>query len=408
MKILLVHNSYQLPGGEDVVYQRERDLLTAHGDEVVEYWRTNAEIDEYSAWERFALPPRTVWSGKTRRDFANVLRESKPDVVHVHNTFMVISPSIYSACREEGVPVVQTLHNYRLLCPQGSFFRNGKPCHDCASHLGHSVLHACYRGSRSATATVALMTAWHRAVGTYSNLVDRYIALTEFSRSNFVAGGFAPEKITVKPNFVDPDPGERQNDGSYALFVGRISHEKGLRTLLQAWRQLPEPIPLRLAGTGPMAAEVKAAAAELGPHVQYLGQMPLDQLMQLMKGARFLIFPSELYENFPLTLAESYACGVPVVASELGAMKEIVKHDYTGLLFRPGDAADLAAKVVYAWANREPMRKLGRQARKEYETRYTAELNYRMLRNIYEGVQKKGRARSAAGTRNDDQEAVLV
>jgi glycosyltransferase involved in cell wall biosynthesis len=156
-----------------------------------------------------------------------------------------------------------------------------------------------------------------------------------------------------------------------------------------------------------MAVELSAAATELGPQVQYLGQLPLDQLMQVMRGARFLIFPSELYENFPLTLAESYACGVPVIASELGAMKEIVKHESTGLLFRPGDAADLAAKVRYAWAHRELMQKLGRQARKEYETKYTAERNYRMLRSIYDGVVKKGPARPAAGTR-DDQEAVLV
>ncbi|MFZ0803668.1 MAG: glycosyltransferase [Terriglobales bacterium] len=407
MKILLVHNSYQLPGGEDVVYQRERDLLVAHGDEVVEYLRSNKEIEQYSLVQHLKLAPRVIWSSESRQEFSQVLRRSQPDVVHVHNTFMVISPSIYSACREQRIPVVQSLHNYRLLCPQASFFRDGKPCHDCASHLGHSVLHACYRGSRMHTATVAAMIAWHRAAGTYSMLVDRYIALTEFSRSTFVDGGFDPAKITVKPNFVDPDPGERLNDGSYALFVGRISPEKGLRTLLAAWRQLPEPIPLRLAGTGPMAAELSAAATELGPQVQYLGQLPLDQLMQVMRGARFLIFPSELYENFPLTLAESYACGVPVIASELGAMKEIVKHESTGLLFRPGDAADLAAKVRYAWAHRELMQKLGRQARKEYETKYTAERNYRMLRSIYDGVVKQEPGRPTAGTR-DDQEAVLV
>jgi len=389
------------------VYQRERDLLIAHGDEVVEYWRTNTEIEEYSIAEHLALPARTVWSSKTRRDFSAVLRQSKPDVVHVHNTFMVISPSIYSACREQQVPVVQTLHNYRLLCPQGGFFRDGKPCHDCASHLGHSVLHACYRDSRVGTANVALMLAWHRAAGTYSTLVDRYIALTEFSRSQFVSGGFDPAKITVKPNFAHPDPGERSNDGSYALFVGRLSPEKGLKTLLAAWRQLPEPIPLRLAGSGPMAAEVSAAARELGPQVQYLGQLPLEPLMQLMKGARFLIFPSELYENFPLTLAESYACGVPVIASELGAMKEIVKHESTGLLFRAGDPGDLAAKVQYAWANRERMRQMGKQARQEYERNYTAELNYRRLRSIYDGVLKNDPARPTAETR-DDTEAVLV
>jgi glycosyltransferase involved in cell wall biosynthesis len=406
VKVLLVHNSYQLPGGEDVVYKRERDLLVSRGDEVVEYLRSNKEIEQYSLVQHLKLAPGVIWSSESRRDFSQLLRRTKPDVVHVHNTFMVISPSIYSACREQQVPVVQTLHNYRLLCPQGSFIRNGKPCHDCASSLGHSILHGCYRGSRVKTATVATMIAAHRALGTYSELVDRYIALTEFSRSTFVAGGLDPAKITVKPNFVDPDPGERANDGSYALFVGRIEPEKGLRTLLAAWRQLPERIPLRLAGTGPLAEELNVAAKELGTQVQYVGQVPLDQLMKLMGGARFLIFPSELYENFPLTLAEAYACGVPVIASELGAMKEIVKHESTGLLFRPGDADDLAAKVWHAWTNRERMRQLGRQARKEYESKYTADLNYRSLRRIYEGVLKSD-ARPTADTR-DDKEAVLV
>lgn len=386
MKILLVHNSYQFPGGEDVVYQRERDLLVAHGDEVVEYLRSNQEIEQYSLVQHLKLAPNVIWSSGSRREFSHLLQRTKPDVVHVHNTFMVISPSIYGACREQGVPVVQTLHNYRLLCPAATFFRNGKPCHDCTTNLGNSVLHACYRNSRARTATVAGMLAWHRTAGTYSTLVDRYIALTNFSRDNFLAAGFDPEKMTVKPNFVPADPGERRGDGAYAAFVGRIETEKGLHTLLDAWRQLPQRIPLRLAGTGPLVEELRSAAASLGPHVQYLGQLPPAQIMDLLKGARFLVFPTELYENFPLTLAEAYACGLPVVGSNIGATKEIVRHDSTGLLFRRGDAADLAAKVMIAWNNPERMRQMGKQARKEYEDKYTAERNYRMLKAVYNSV----------------------
>jgi len=367
------------------VYQRERDLLKANGHEVIEYWRTNDEIKQYSAWQRVALGAKVIWSSDSRRDFADLLHRTQPELVHVHNTFMVISPSIYSACREQRVPVVQTLHNYRLMCPVGNFFRDGKPCHDCTSHLGHSVLHGCYRGSRATTASVAMMLAWHRAAGTYSKSIDRFIALTEFSRSNFLSAGFDPAKITVKPNFVHSDPGERTGDGDYALYVGRLEPEKGLHTVLDAWRQLPEPVPLRMAGTGPLEAEVKAAAASM-PHIQHLGHLPFAQLMDVMKGARFLVFSSLMYENFPLSLAEAFACGVPVVASDRGATREIVKHDFTGLLFRPGDASDLAAKVWYAWKNPEYLRKMGKQARREYETKYTAEKNYRMLNDIYESV----------------------
>jgi len=400
VKVLLVHNSYQLPGGEDGVYQRERDLLRASGDEVVEYWRTNKEIENYPLTQRLMLGFRTVWSSDSRSQFAEVLKSSRPDIVHVHNTFMVISPSIYSACRDQHVPVVQTLHNYRLLCPGANFSRDGKPCHDCTSNLGHSILHGCYRGSRASTASVAMMLAWHRSTGTYENLIDRYIALTEFSRSNFVAAGMDPSKITVKPNFVYSDPGERNTAGSYALFVGRIEEQKGLRTLLDAWRKLPEPVPLRLAGTGPLVDELRTVAATM-PHIQYLGQLPLDELMQTMRGARFLVFPSQLYENFPLTLAEAYACGVPVIASELGAMKEIVLDGRTGLLFRPSDADDLAQKVSFAWRNRDLLTQFGKQARQEYETKYTAEQNYRMLRNIYDTVlAKRRRSEVLAETRN--------
>ncbi len=386
MKILIVHNTYQLPGGEDVVCARERDLLRAHGHTVEEYRRSNHEIEQYSLLQRLLMSGKVVWNGESKHDFSRRLQEFRPDVVHVHNTFMVISPSIYGACREFGVPVVQTLHNYRLLCPSAVFFRDGKPCHDCESHLGHSVLHACYRDSRMATASVAIMLAWHRAAGTYHEEVDRYIALTRFSRSNFLRAGFAAERIMVKPNFVDPDPGERKTDGAYALYIGRISAEKGLRTVMSAWRRLPEAIPLRIAGTGPLVDEVRAAANAIGPHIEYLGQISGAQVLEEMKGARFVIFPSELYENFPLTLCEAFACGVPVIASNVGAMQEIVANDETGMHFEAGNADDLAEKVFHAWTHRDEMRRMGKRARMEFENKYTAELNYSRLMEIYQSV----------------------
>ena len=402
MKVLLVHNSYQKPGGEDRVYQVERDLLRAHGNEVIEYCRSNLEIEEYSSLERLMLVPRTLWSSQSRREVTQLLCRAKPDLVHVHNTFMVISPSIYSACKEQRVPVVQTLHNYRMLCPGGNFVRDGRVCHDCSAHLAYGVLHGCYRGSRAGTAVVASMLAWHRVIGTYSRLVDRYIALSEFTRQNFVAAGFDPDKICVKPNCVYPDPGERTGDGAYALFVGRLETEKGVDTLLSAWRQMTQRIPLRLAGAGCLSEKVKGAALDM-PQVEYLGQVPSNRLMDIIKGARFLVLPSLCYENFPMTVAEAYACGVPVLASELGAMKEIVEQDRTGLLFRPGDVDDLVAKVSFAWNNQEYLKRLGRQAREEYETKYTSDLNYELLLKIYQSVLPK---RSAA--REPDEQTVRM
>jgi glycosyltransferase involved in cell wall biosynthesis len=387
MKVLLVHNAYQLHGGEDGVYQRERDLLRTHGHEVIEYQRTNDEIKHYSTLQKLTLGARVVWSSGSKREIAELLHKTRPDLVHVHNTFMVISPSIYSAIHEQQIPVVQTLHNYRLMCPVGNFTRDGKPCEDCTSGigLGNSILHGCYRNSRATTASVAAMLAVHRAKGTYTKLIDHFIALTEFSKSKLLMAGLDPAKVTVKPNFMPNDPGERMGDGGYALYVGRLEPEKGVRTVLEAWRQLPEPVPLRIAGTGPLEDEFKAAAATM-PHLQLLGHLPFAQLMEVVKGARFTIFSSLMYENFPLSIVEAFACGVPVIGSDRGATAEIVKHDLTGLLFRPGDPTDLAAKVWYAWKNPEPLKRMGKQARREYETKYTAEKNYRMLKDIYDRV----------------------
>jgi glycosyltransferase involved in cell wall biosynthesis len=385
VKIVIVHNAYQQRGGEDRVYETERDLLRAYGHQVIEYHRSNDEIERYSRFDRMMLGPRTVWSPASKREFAALLRRVKPDLVHVHNTFMIISPSIYSACREQGVPVVQTLHNYRMLCPAAVSFRNGKVCHDCDTHLAYGVMRGCYRSSRISTAAVAAMLAWHRFAGTYSTQVDRYIALTEFARSRFVAGGFEPGKVAVKPNCVYPDPGERSGDGSYALFVGRLDAQKGVKTLLDGWRKVGKDVPLVIAGTGALRDDVRAATDSM-PGVKYLGLVPSDELYETIKGARFLVLPSLSYENFPVTAVEAYACGVPVVASELGAMKEIVIHGRTGLLFRPGDAEDLAAKVTFAWNNRDYMARLGRLARQEYDSKYTGERNHLALLEIYRSV----------------------
>jgi glycosyltransferase involved in cell wall biosynthesis len=388
MKILLVHNTYQEQGGEDVVFWQERDLLNAAGHQVLEYQRFNHEIREYSTVQRISLIGRTVWAADSHREFKALLRTHKPDVVHVHNTFPLISPSIYWACRSERVPVVQTLHNYRLLCAGANFIRDGKPCEDCITgKFWQGVVHGCYRGSRVQTAPVALMLTVHHAGRTWTRMVDRYIVLTAFARSRFVNAGFPAEKFTIKPNCVDPDPGKRTNQGSYALFVGRVSQEKGAHTLLKAWRQLPPTFPLRVVGDGPLSEQLKSEAASNNlSNVTFMGRLPRKQVIEAMKDARFVIFPSELYENLPLTIIEAFACGVPVIASRLGAMQEIVEDGRTGILVQPGNADDLARAVTRAWQEPAYMRQLGEGARTEYETKYTASANYRQLIEIYEQV----------------------
>jgi glycosyltransferase involved in cell wall biosynthesis len=386
VNILLVHNTYQQPGGEDVVFKQEGRMLENKGHCVTRYERSNWEADKYTGLRQISLARRTVWASDTRREFLRLLRAQKPDIVHVHNTFPMISPSIYSACSELKVPVVQTLHNYRLLCPAATLFRDGKVCEECmTASLWRGIEHRCYRKSRAATAVAALMLAFHRMRGTWKREISCYVALTNFSKSKFVEGGLPAERIFVKPNFVDPDPGGRTGDGEYALFVGRLSPEKRVSTVLQAWKRLRLPIPIMVLGGGPDQAELEAQAAlDNLSNVHFHGQVPRERTLAAINNARFLVFSSEWYENFPVTIAEAFACRTPVIASRLGAMAEIVGDGYSGLHFTPGDPEDLARKVEWAWTHPDEIRTMGENARKEYESKYTAEKNYPRLMEIYE------------------------
>ena len=387
MKILAVHNAYQQPGGEDSVFEQEVRLLERHGHEVETYRKSNREIEHYSIGERLELIPKTVWRGETHREMKDLLGRVKPRVVHVHNTFMLISPSIYSACREAGVPVVQTLHNYRLLCPAATFFREGAVCEECPEHsLWRGVRYGCYRHSRSASAVTALMLAVHRRRHTWTRSIALFVAVSEFVKGKFVENGFPPGRIFVKPNFVDPDPGARsEGEGDYALYAGRLSEEKGVETLLEAWRQLRQAIPLVIAGDGPERPRLEAKAAGLSiPLVRFCGHITRQKLSETMKQARFLVFPSRWYETFGMTIVEAFACGIPVLCARLGAAQEAVEDGRTGLHFAPGDAEDLAAKADWAWTHPAEMQAMGREARCEYVAKYTAEKNYPLLIQIYE------------------------
>jgi len=385
MKIILVHNQYQQPGGEDVVFNQERQLLESAGHKVVIYHRSNFEVDSYTGVKRLALIPRTIWASDVRKEFAELLRTERPDIVHVHNTFVMISPSIYSACREAHVPVVQTLHNYRLLCPAANFFRNGKICEECVDHsLLRSIRYGCYRGSRSATAAVALMLATHRHLGTWDRDVTSYIALTEFTRKKFVEGGLPAQKIFVKPNFVSPDPGLGSGNGDYALFAGRLSPEKRVNTVLAAWSLLGNRVPLMVIGGGPERAELEKEARNIGLNITFRGQLAREQTLEAIRHARFMVVPSEWYETFGVIIVEGFACGIPVICSRLGAMQELVDDRRTGLHFTPGNADDLAEKVDWALNNPALMRSYGKEARQEYEKKYTAEKNYPILMDIYQ------------------------
>jgi glycosyltransferase involved in cell wall biosynthesis len=384
-KIVLVHNAYREPGGEDVVFAQERQMLERAGHHVVVYRRSNDEIDELSTLGRLRLVKNSISTGDTQREFARLLDRENPDLVHIHNMFFMISPTVYSVCRDRGIPVVQTLHNFRLLCPTATFYRDGKVCEECAEHsLWRGVYHGCYRDSRRTTAAVALMLSWHRRAGTWNDLVDCYIALSRFSRDKFVAAGIPADKVVVKPNFVETDPGPRERVGKYVVFTGRLSKEKGLHTLLHAWLRLSVQTCLQIIGDGSERENLQAYVRRRGlSGITFRGRLSRDETIAAVKNACVLVFPSECYENFPMSIAEAFACGVPVICSRLGTMEEIVADGRTGLHFEPGDPEDLAAKVEWAWSHPREMEEMGRQARAEYEAKYTAERNYEMLMEIY-------------------------
>jgi len=385
MRILLVHNYYQQPGGEDQVFSAESSMLKKHGCRAYRYTVHN---DRIKGMNPLMLAGNTLWNKAIASELRETVRKVRPDVVHFHNTFPLISPAAYYVAKAEGIPVVQTLHNYRLLCPNAEFFYNNSVCEGC---LGKAVpwpgaLKGCYRDSRAQTAVVAMMLTFHRMLKTWQKKVDIYIALTDFARNKFIEGGLPAEKIVVKPNFVYPDPGPKDSVGSYALFIGRLSPEKGIGTLLEAWKRL-QGIPLKLVGDGPLMGEIRKSVEKEGlTCIETLGHCPQKDVLSLIKGARFLIFPSEWYETFGRVAIEAFACGVPVIASNLGAMAEIVEDGRTGLHFETGNSEDLAAKVEWAWTHEKEMLDMGRDAREEYEEKYTAERNYEMLMEIYKKV----------------------
>ena len=382
MKVLVVHNSYQQPGGEDRVFYEEVKMLRTRGHAVTEFTVHNNALDTLSKW---SLVRKTFWNDAIYQELRETIRFDRPDVVHFHNTFPLVSPAGYYAAHDEGVRVVQTLHNYRLMCPTATLYRKERVCEDCVGRrlAWPGIVHRCYRDSTLATGLSAAMLAYHGYLGTWTNLVDVYIALTEFSRQKFIEGGLPAAKIVVKPNFVLDDPGEGQGGGGYAVFVGRLVLEKGVKTLLEAWRQLDGRVPLKIVGDGPLR-DVVSAASRSGTRIKWLGQRALFEVHAILAAAAVMIFPSEWYEGFPMTIIESFASGTPVIASRIGGIPELVRPGQTGQLFQPGAAADLARAVKELLARPYEVQAMRSVCRQTYVDNFTAQQNYPLLMAAYQ------------------------
>lgn len=397
-RILMVHNYYQQPGGEDQIFATESGLLESRGHPVSRYSVHNDSVKEMS---RLATAAAAVWNRPIQDDLRAAIRKERPDVIHFHNTFPLISPAAYYTARAEGVPIVQNIQNYRLLCPNAVFYRNGHVCEDCLSKTipWPGIVHACYRDSRAGSAAVGLMLSTHRLLRTWTKMVDAYVVPTEFLRQKLIQGGLPANNILVKPNFVFPDPGLGAHQGGFALFAGRLVVEKGIKTLLRAWERLDIPLPLKIAGDGPLAGYVASVVAKTNRRIEWLGRQTKEEVLALMRDAMLMVVPSEWYEGSPMVIAEGFAVGVPLIASNLGGIASVIQNKRTGFLFKPGDAADLKAKVEWAWAHPENLTAVGQAARREFEVKYTADRNYEMLMEIYDQVTARARERSPSRRR---------
>jgi glycosyltransferase involved in cell wall biosynthesis len=375
MRNLVAHNAYLYRGGEDTVVEAEISLLRRCGHDVVLYRRDNAELDALPRWK---VAVDSMWSKRTMSEVGRLLSSFRPDLIHVHNTFPLISPSLYGVANRWGIPVVQTLHNFRLLCPQAMLMRNGRYCDDCVGRWPwRAVLHRCYRGSLAQTTASAGVLSAHRALGTWRSRVHRFIVLNQMCREIFIRGGLPDEKLCIKPNFVEATgaPGDHLRSGG--LFIGRLAPEKGLLTLVQALQQRPSTR-ITVCGSGPLQALV-----EQSKQLDYVGFEQGEALRARVASAAFLVMPSTGIETFGLAAIEAFACGTPVIASRHGGLREIVEHGRNGLLVTPGDAKALAEAMDYAFAHPMQMRRMGLEAYQTYLARYTPERNYATLMGIY-------------------------
>jgi glycosyltransferase involved in cell wall biosynthesis len=384
LRVLIVHETYQFRGGEDQVVETDARLLVDRGHNVHRWTVDNQELIQQPLLRKAFLLWETTWSHASYRQIRVLAEKLHPDVVHFHNTLPIISPSGLRAAHDACLPVVMTLHNFRLFCPVGTFFRDGHVCEDCVTRsLTQSVIHGCYRGSRLQTAAVATMLAVHRQMGTWSRCVEAYIAPTEFMREKAVWAGLPADRIFVRPHAVTASPNHQDQLGDYLLFVGRLTVEKGIEVLLTAAPGF-RSMPIKIVGTGPLTERVRSAAAAPGSRVEYLGPLDHEQTMDLIRRARVLIVPSQWYEGLGLVLIEALGSGVPIVATRLGAMAEIVTDSLDGLLFEPGNAGDLA-KCVNRIVDDEGLRsRMSAAASATFDLKFSIESSYEKLMGVYE------------------------
>lgn len=393
-RILQIHNFYQIPGGEDVVVRNEKRLLEEHGHQVFTYYRTNKELAEKGALGKLLLPFTSVYSFRTYREVKQMIKANQIDIVHVHNTLTMVSPSVFYAAFKCKVPVVQTLHNFRMLCPAGSFFRNNVICEECVQGgMKCAIKHKCYRNSKVQTFVSAAILQIHRMVGTYRRV--NFICLTEFNRNKLLESLdmkkqiVDPNRVYIKPNFSFAEevvPSRERPEEEYFLFAGRVEALKGIDIAIRAFEKLPDK-KLYIAGNGPMMDEMQNYVKEHGlTNIKFLGYLQKDEMSEMFYHAKAVIMTSQCYEAFAMTIAEAYSYGVPVIAGRVGNMDGMVQEGITGMKFVYNSSEDLMEKVR-AFDNMN-LAELKKNAREFYQKRLRPEDNYQKLIKIYEDISK--------------------
>ncbi len=381
--ILIVHNHYQLAGGEDTVVSNEKRMLEEHGHKVVLYTRSNSEIKSMNIFQKLLLPFISIYNPRTAKDIKKIIKEEDIDIVHVHNTLSLISPSVYYAALKMHKPVVQTIHNFRLLCPGATFYRNDHICEDCVTKgLRCSLKHKCYRNSFIQTLVCVINTKIHRATGIYSKI--NYICLTEFNKNKLLQlKQIKPEQVYVKPNFTYMSNDIKvENQNNQYVYVGRLEEGKGIKVLLEAWIGLPYK--LVICGTGTLEEYCKNYIRENKLNVEMKGFLSINQVKEILSSSKALIVPSHWYEGFPMTILEAFSLNTPVICSDIGNVGDIVIDGKTGFKFETNNSKDLKNTILkFEHLSEEKITNIRKNIKEDYLKKYSMESNDKLLEDIY-------------------------
>ena len=391
MKILLCHNYYRssAPSGEDAVADNEIAMLKEYGHDVITYSKYNDDLDDRTFYRKLKIARDTIWSSSSYKELKVLLGADCPDIVHIHSHFPQISPSAYKACYDMGIPVIHTLHNFRSICPGALLLRDGNPCELCLhGSLLNSLKYRCYRDSIMATGTLTATIAFNRMLGSYTRYVSKYIALTKFAASRFIMGGIPENLISIKPNFLPGTPKPGNGSGGYAVYIGRLSVEKGVRTLCSAWKTVDYP--LKIIGDGPLMDELSGLPPENLKNIEFCGYLGRAEILNIVRDASFQLVPSECYEGFPMVLLEAFACGTPVIGTDIGSIGEIIIEDETGLKFESGNADSLAKTVHEMLKDPARLKAMRHKCKQTFDSQYSKQISYNTLMQIYnQALEKK-------------------